>query len=157
MLFLPKIAKQNAVLNEHEIIETLHQGLDGQFARQKVLVLIPDHTRSLPLPYLFQALVEILHDTRQLDFMVALGTHPSLLEDSLNKLVGISSDERSTIFKHIGLLNHDWDNPLALITLGVLEQDEIWEIAGERWHSSLPDQISRNLWASRMASSYCPR
>jgi len=141
MLFLPKIAQQNAVLNEHEIIETLHKGLDGQFAHQKVLVLIPDHTRSLPLPYLFQALVATLHDTKKLDFMVALGTHPPLSDKNLNKLVGITAHERSSTFKHIGLLNHDWDNPSALITLGVLDQDEIREIAGERWHSSLPDQV----------------
>jgi len=141
MLYSQKIVQQSAVLTEHEIIETLHRGLDGQFAHQKVLVLIPDHTRTLPLPYLFQALVETLHDTRQLDFMVALGTHPSLSYDSLNKLVGITKGERNSTFKHIGLLNHDWDNPTALTTIGALEQGEIREIAGERWHSSLPDRI----------------
>ncbi len=141
MLYSQKIAQQSEVLTDHEIIETLHQGLDGQFAHQKVLVLIPAHTRSLPLPYLFQALVETLHDTRQLDFMVALGTHPPLSDDGLNILVGITADERTSTFKHIGLLNHDWDHSSALIALGALEQDEIREIAGENWHSSLPDRI----------------
>ena len=38
----------------------------------------PDHTRTIPLPQLFRLLMEILHDTAQLDFMVALGTHPPL-------------------------------------------------------------------------------
>ncbi len=50
-------------------------GLEGRFAGQHVLVLIPDHTRTVPLPLLFRLIVEILHDARQLDFMVALGTH----------------------------------------------------------------------------------
>jgi len=141
MIYSQAIAPQGNLLREQEIIGTLHQGLDGRFARQKVLVLIPDHTRSLPLAFLFRAIVEILHDTRQLDFMVALGTHPALSEEALNKMVGITAEERLTTFKHIGLLNHAWDNPSALTTLGVMEQDEIKAIAGERWHPSLPERV----------------
>ncbi len=129
------------LLSSDTIKETLHKGLAGKFAGQKILVLIPDHTRSLPLPFLFRALVEILHDARQLDFIVALGTHPPLSEESLNKLVGLTAEERSTQFKHISLLNHAWNTPAALTTLGVIAQDEIKEIAGGSWHVSLPDQV----------------
>ncbi|HEX9596765.1 MAG TPA: lactate racemase domain-containing protein [Anaerolineales bacterium] len=129
------------LLSDEVIRETLAKGLGGEFAGQKVLVLIPDHTRSLPLPSLFRALVEILYNARQFDFMVALGTHPPLSEESLNKLVGITAEERASKFKHIGLLNHAWDNPSALTTLGTMEQDEVREVAGERWHSSLPDEV----------------
>lgn len=128
-------------LSDEVIRETLVLGLARNFTGQKVLVLIPDHTRSLPLPFLFRALVDILDDTRQLDFMVALGTHPPLSEESLNKLVGITADERASTFKRIGLLNHAWDDPSALTTLGVMEQDEVREVAGERWHASLPDEV----------------
>jgi len=129
------------LLSQDVIRAALEKGLVGEFVGQKVLVLIPDHTRSLPLPFLFRSLVEILHDTKQLDFMVALGTHPPLSEESINKLVGITSEERTATFKHIGLLNHDWKTPSALTSLGVIEQDEIQQIAGKNWHSSLPDQV----------------
>jgi lactate racemase len=129
------------LLSNKVIRETLEKGLAGQFVGQKVLVLIPDHTRSLPLPSLFRALVEILHNTRQLDFMVALGTHPPLNEESLNKLVGITAEERASKFKHIGLLNHAWEDPSALTTLGTMEQDEVREVARENWHASLPDEV----------------
>jgi nickel-dependent lactate racemase len=140
MLNTQAIASTGLLSNE-VIRETLEKGLAGKFAGQKILALIPDHTRSLPLPYLFRALVEILHDARQLDFMVALGTHPPLSEDSLNRLVGITAEERGTQYKHIGLLNHAWDNPSALALLGVMEADEIQSIAGERWHPSLPNEV----------------
>jgi nickel-dependent lactate racemase len=66
----------------------------------------------------------MLHDTKQLDFMVALGTHPPLNDESLHKLVGITTEERTTKFKHVGLLNHAWDTPSALTSLGVMGQDE---------------------------------
>lgn len=140
MLSAQAIASTGLLSNE-AIRGTLENGLAGKFAGQKVLVLIPDHTRSLPLPFLFRTLVEILYDARQLDFMVALGTHPLLSEDSLNKLVGITQNERASTFKHISLLNHAWDDPSALTALGVMEQDEIREVAGERWHVSLPEQV----------------
>src|SRR6476661_1118659 len=98
------VSPPSQFLSTAQILETLHKGLDNKFHNQRVLVLIPDHTRSVPLPFLFRSLVEILHDTKQLDFMVALGTHPPLSEESIHKLVGISAQERDTTFKHIGLL-----------------------------------------------------
>ena len=135
------IAPVGQLLTEDQITETLRNGLVGKFQNQRVLVLIPDHTRSLPLPFLFRVLVDSLCDTKQLDFMVALGTHPPLSEESLNKLVGITAEERTTNFKYIGLFNHAWNTPSALTSLGVMEQDEIKQIAGDHWHSSLPNEV----------------
>lgn len=145
MLQTQAIAPQGKILPDEEILDTLHKGLDGHFAHQKVLVLIPDHSRSMPLPFLFRSLVEILHDAKQLDFMVALGTHPPLSDESLNRLVGITVDERKTKYAKIGLLNHAWDTSTALATIGTFEQDQIKQIAGELWHSSLPDRVDIRL------------
>jgi nickel-dependent lactate racemase len=139
------------LLSDDEVRNTLGV-LEGQFKNQRLLVLIPDHTRSLPLPFLFRALVDVLHNARQLDFMVALGTHPPLSEESIHKLVGITMDERSTIFKHLGLMNHDWKTPSVLTSLGMIEQDEIKQIAGAHWHSSLPDEV--NIHINRAALEY---
>ena len=132
---------ESGVLTHDAAREVLAQGLGGRFTGQRMLVLIPDHTRTLPLPALFRMVVEILHDVRQLDFMVALGTHPPLAEESLCRLVGISADERRTSFRHVGLLNHAWDDPEALTSLGIIGRDEIKLIAGASWHPSLPDEV----------------
>jgi lactate racemase len=129
------------MLTSESIRQTLHQHLAGKFTNQRVLVLIPDHTRSLPLPQLFRMLVDVLGDTSQLDFMVALGTHPPLSAGQLCNLVGISPEERQSTFGQIGLLNHAWDDPGALQTLGVITRDEVKEIAGGRWHPSLGGDV----------------
>ncbi len=131
----------NGYLSQGEVIQALHRGLEGGFTNQRVLVLIPDHTRSLPMPMLFRALVDVLHDARQLDFMVALGTHPAESEARLRKLVGITGEERRTRYATIGLFNHAWDDPDALTTIGVITQDELQQIAGERWHPSLGGDV----------------
>jgi lactate racemase len=134
MLIIKATAPVGQLLKDDEIRNTLAV-LRGQFTNQRVLVLIPDHTRSLPLPYLFRSLVDVLRDVKQLDFMVALGTHPALSEESINRLVGITAEEGMTTFKHIGLLNHAWDSLSTLISIGAMEEDEIKQIAGANWHS----------------------
>lgn len=131
------VAPDSKRLDADTIHQTLSKGLAARFTNARVLALIPDHTRTVPLPMLFRSIVALLHDTRQLDFMVALGTHPPLGEDALNTLVGISREERETTFRHIGLLNHAWDNPDTLVQIGVLEKEQIQQIAGASWHPSL--------------------
>ncbi len=135
-------APPNRLLDNDTIRQTLTAALEKQHTGQKVLVLIPDHTRTIPLPQLFRYLIAILHDTRQLDFMVALGTHPPLTEAQLNQLVGITADERQTTCKHIGLFNHGWYEPDALTQIATLPQSQIQEIAGDHWHPTLGGDVA---------------
>lgn len=136
MLTAQATADYGQHLDAQTIRQTLEAGLRGQFSGARVLALIPDHTRTIPLPQLFPMLVDILSDTRQLDFMVALGTHPPLSEEARCKLVGITPDEWRTKYAHIGIINHEWDNPNALAHIGVLPDDLLREIAGPVWHPS---------------------
>lgn len=128
-------------LSYPEVRDAVYRALEHRFSNQRVLVLVPDHTRSLPLPFLFRVLVEVLSRTKQLDFLVALGTHPALSQDALNKLMGITEVERATVYRHIGLLNHAWDDPAALATIGTLDKDQVRQIAGDHWHASLPESV----------------
>lgn len=142
---------QIGLLDQESIRETLSKSLKGKFTGQKVLMLIPDHTRSLPLPQLFRLVIEILSDVDQLDFMVALGTHPPLSEQQLLNLVGISNEERNSVYKKIGLFNHAWDDPTKMTSLGMMENDEIRAIAGEIWHPSLPEKVDIRINKSILA------
>src|SRR5512135_3318923 len=140
-MIITQAIAQTGLLTHDEVMAVLSRGLGGRFAGQKVLVLIPDHTRSLPLPELFRMVTEVLHDVRELNVMVALGTHPGYSEEGLNRLVGITAEERATTFKHVGLLNHAWNDPATLTSIGVMGQDEIKQLAGANWHPSLPAEI----------------
>ena len=134
-------APTNELLGQEEVIQTLYRGLENQFSGQKVIVIIPDHTRSIPLPSLFRWLVDVLHDVEKLDFLVALGTHPRLSEEQLHKLVGINQEERLSEFKQIGFFNHTWDSPETLVEIGVLSKDRIKDFAGPHWHPTLGEDI----------------
>lgn len=143
------IAKDRRILTEDGVRELFYQGLAGRFVRERVLVLIPDHTRTIPLPFLFRLLVEVLADTQQLDFMVALGTHPPLNEGEMLSLVGLSRAERNGRYQHVGLLNHAWQSHEVLLQIGTLTQPQMQEIAGDLWHPSLggdvPVRINRQI------------
>jgi len=151
MTLSKKSALQDRPLSPDAIRQTLQAGLAGKFIHQRVLVLIPDHTRSLPLPFLFRSLVEVLHDVEQLDFMVALGTHPPLSDEHLNKLVGNTSEELSTKYATHRIFNHTWDHPSFLQTIGTITRGEVKEIAGKGWHPSLdqdvPIRINKTVFA----------
>lgn len=149
MLDAQFVAPKGTILTEDDVRATLERGLGGRFANTRVLVLIPDHTRTLPLPMLFRQMVETLADTQKLDFMVALGTHPPLSDEAINRLVGITAEERAGKYVRIGLLNHAWQDPTALATIGTLSRDEIRTLAGDYWHESLggdvPIRINRRV------------
>ena len=141
MLDTQRIAPAGKFLAEEEIQQEIAKTLGSRFIYQRLLVLIPDHTRSLPLPQLFRIVVESIRNPKKLDFLVALGTHPGLSEDQLEQLVGITAEERVTKYASIGLINHEWQNPDSLISIGSIDQDQIKQIAGGLWHPSLPDQV----------------
>jgi lactate racemase len=124
-----------------QVHDTLARGLAHLPSGQRVLVLIPDHTRTLPLPALFRSVVEILEGAASLTFMVALGTHPPLSEERLCALVGISAEERAGRYRRVAIVNHGWGDPDAMVSLGTLPQRAVQEIAGERWHPTLGGDV----------------
>jgi nickel-dependent lactate racemase len=143
---------RDGTLAEEQVGAAFEAGLSVRLSGKKVLVLIPDHTRSLPLGSLFRLVVKVLGDARQVDFLVALGTHPPLSQQRLLDLVRMTAEEKASTYNHVGLVNHAWNDPGALATLGTIEKDEIREIAGPHWHPSLPNQIRIRI--NRMVLEY---
>lgn len=111
---------------------------------KKVLCIIPDQTRSMPMPLMFRTLTSSLHDrVKQLDFIIALGTHPPLTEDMICRLLGISSEEKHTIYKDINIFNHAWQDPNALHLLGIIPEEKIYEFSNGLLNQKVPVQINR--------------
>jgi len=113
-------------------------GLDGQ----RVLVLIPDGTRTMPMPLIFGILDQELRSrTASLDFLVALGTHPPMSDIELSCLIGRTVSNglagRSRIY------NHRWDDPAALVTLGEISAEEVAEITGGRMKRAVPVRLNK--------------
>jgi nickel-dependent lactate racemase len=135
----------SGALPEADVADAVLRGLaalplDGQ----RVLVLIPDSTRTFPGALLFRLLTRaLLPRVRDLDFLVALGTHPPMSEAALLALVGLTPEQKATTYKNVRIINHAWNNPEALTTLGTIPADEISALSGGRLRLEVPVRLNR--------------
>ena len=66
---------------------------------RRVLAVTPDATRSAPMPMLIQAVQQVIGSrAAQLDYMVALGTHPVMSDAEILRLYGLSAQQRERDF-----------------------------------------------------------
>ena len=114
------------------------------FRGQRVLLIVPDHTRTAPMPLLFDAVFHRLRkEVVALDVIFALGTHPPMSETQMCKLLGIDEKERGRLFFQTQLFNHAWDDPESLTTIGVLTEEETSEITDGLLKKEVPVQINK--------------
>jgi lactate racemase len=88
---------------------------------KRVLVIIPDGTRTAPIPLFFELLYEQLgRRVARLDYLIALGTHPPMPEEAIDRLVGVPAAERAARYPNVEVFNHRWDLPETLQTIGAI-------------------------------------
>ena len=116
---------------------------------KRVLVIIPDGTRTAPISLFFRTLYACLGQrVASLDYLIALGTHPPMSETEIARLVGISAQELSERYPNVHIFNHQWSNPSALETIGTISRQEAEELTG----GLLVDEVSVML--NRMIFDY---
>jgi nickel-dependent lactate racemase len=132
-------------LNDEDVRELVARVFDQlRLDGQRVLVLIPDSTRTAPVPLFFSLFHELLWGrVAALDYLVALGTHQLMSEKALNRLVGITAEERRTTYARVNLFNHRWDLPGTLTTLGVISADEIERLSAGLLAQDVPVTVNR--------------
>ena len=125
------IGRTAGTLSEEEVRGLVARALDQAVVDgERVLIIIPDSTRTAPIPLFFRLFHEALWGrVAALDYVVALGTHQPMSEDALHRLVGITAVERRSVYAGTGLFNHRWDLPETLITVGKIPAAEIEEFS----------------------------
>ncbi len=125
-------AWRGQLLGEGEVREKLEVacgdiGIDGR----RVLVIIPDNTRTAPVGLFFRLLHQLCAGrAEKLDYLVALGTHPPLSEEDLLKRVGITRTEKRDLYPDVGLFNHRWDRKDTFAGIGLIGEREMQELTG---------------------------
>jgi len=119
-------------LSDDEVYELSSKALSEiNLSGKRVLIISPDHTRTAPMPLFFRLFYDLIGSKPQkMDYLIALGTHPTISDDKINDLFGISAEERKGKFSKISIFNHTWDKPETLKTVGTITADEIEEISG---------------------------
>src|SRR5690349_16293101 len=109
---------EHSHLSSDEVRQIVTQAFDsGALDGKRVIVLIPDGTRTMPMPQMFALFEEVLHPrVKALDYLVALGTHTPMSDQQLSKLVGATVVKGKVGDSHI--FNHRWDLPETFANLG---------------------------------------
>lgn len=139
------------ILTDEDVEQLLAQAGAGlEVTGKRVLVIIPDGTRTSPLPLMFRLLYKYLGQrVKQLDYLVALGTHQPMPADALTRLVGAQVTEDGQVVEYPGvhIFNHRWDDPQALQTIGVIGPDEATAITGGLLSGEIPVKLNRLIFA----------
>ncbi|GAA1619939.1 lactate racemase domain-containing protein [Kribbella sancticallisti] len=108
-------------------------GLDGR----SVCVIVPDATRSCPLPLLLSAVHGALTGrVSELTVLVALGTHAEMSADQLAGHLGGPYDG-------LTVLNHEWWKEDTFADLGTISAAKVREISGGLLDEAVPVRLNR--------------
>ena len=117
--------------------------LDGK----RVLVIIPDGTRTAPIPLLFRLLYEqIGRRVARLDYLIALGTHQPMSDDAIDQRVGVTAAERAERYPNVAVFNHRWDVSGTLQTVGTISREETAGLTDDLLVAEVPVTLNRRIF-----------
>jgi len=98
---------------------------------KRVLLIVPDTTRTAPVGELVQDIVPAIHGAGgRVDIMVALGTHPPLSREQMLQHLGLTEAMCKAEYSDVALMNHAWYDPDQLELMGELAAEEVAELSG---------------------------
>lgn len=116
-------------LEARALVEEALSSLD--VGGKRVLLIIPDGTRSAPIPLFFRLFHDLLKpEAAALDVLIALGTHQPMSEEAINHRLGLTPAERAGRYGDVRVFNHRWDLPETFRTVGIISPAEAAELTG---------------------------
>jgi nickel-dependent lactate racemase len=114
---------------------------------RRVLVIIPDGTRTAPIPLLYRLLQDQLGArVSRLDFLIALGTHKPMRDAAIDRLVGLPAAERAARYPNSTVTNHRWELPESFVTIGTIPQAETAALTGGLLAADVPVALNRLIF-----------
>lgn len=119
----------------------------SSYQRKRVLLIVPDGTRTAPIGLLFDALFrQIGHVTEAFDVLIALGTHQPMSEAAICRRLEITEKARQTEYAQVRFFNHAWDQPSALKRIGALSAKEVSDLTEGMFAMEVPVEVNRRIF-----------
>jgi len=111
--------------------------------QKKVLVIIPDSTRTMPLNIFYKLLHEQL-GTRvsKLNYLIALGTHQPMSDEAIDRMLG----RKESHIPEYKVFNHRWDDPSQMREIGKITEEEVFRISGGLFSEKVPIHINKMIY-----------
>jgi nickel-dependent lactate racemase len=140
-----RVGRPEGVLSPAEITAFVGEqlaavDLDGR----SLCVLVPDGTRSCPLPLLLSAVHGAVHGrVTRLTVLVALGTHPEMTESALSAHLGYPDGGLQERYPGTTVLNHQWWDPATFVDLGSIPAARLGELSAGMLRQQVDVRINR--------------
>jgi nickel-dependent lactate racemase len=140
-------------LTEAQMRAVLERALgDPRFDGKRLLFVVPDETRSCPLPFLFQTAVAALRGrASSLTFLVALGTHAVPREEDLLRPFGLDPATKRERYPDVTIVPHEWRDPATFRPVGRFSAERIAQLTDGLFSLDVRVAVNRRLFENDLA------
>ena len=135
-------------LTSEGVTAFVHRALAGaDLDDKRVCLVVPDRTRTCPLPLIMSAFRDALAGrAKEVTVVIALGTHQGHSEDQLAQHLGYRPGGSEDTYPGWQILNHESWLPETFVSLGTIGADRIAELTdGRLTDSGVEVRINRHV------------
>ncbi len=140
-----RVGGPDGVLGSEQVSSFIHEQLAARdLDGRSVCVIVPDATRSCPLPLLLGAIHGALHGrVSRMTVLVALGTHAAMSREALARHLGYPTAGLEGTYPGVTVLNHEWWDPTTFAHLGVIPAARVEELSEGRLSHEVPVLLNK--------------
>lgn len=125
----PEGVLDERAVHDHIVSSLARLDLDGR----SVALVVPDGTRSVPMPRLLRPVHEALAGrATKVTVVVALGTHAAMSEEAMGRAFGYEPGRAEETYPGWTFVNHEWWHEETFADLGVIPASEVSRYSGGR-------------------------
>jgi nickel-dependent lactate racemase len=134
-------------LSEDEVTAFVAESLAGvDLDGRSVCLVVPDGTRSCPLPLLLKAIHAALAGrATRTTVLIALGTHAAMDDAALARHLGHPEGGLDTAYPGMTVMNHEWWDPQTFVSVGTIPSERISELSEGRLDQAVDVRLNRHV------------
>jgi nickel-dependent lactate racemase len=140
-----RVGGPDQVLSDDEVTRFVQEQLaahdvDGR----SICILVPDGTRTCPLPLLLKAVHgALVGRVTRMTVLVALGTHAAMSDEALARHLGYEAGALEATYPGVTVVNHEWWDPETFADLGVIPAARLAELSEGRLSVDVQVRLNR--------------
>lgn len=137
------VENPHGFLSKNDIESFIYSALKSiDVSQKKVVLVLPDATRSCPMPTLLPLLEKGLEQAKSVTALIALGTHAAMNNDEINNFFADGKDV-SDVYPSIRFVNHEWWNEETFLKIGKISSEQMKSISVGRLEEEVPVLINK--------------
>jgi nickel-dependent lactate racemase len=139
------IGGPETILEPGKIVAFVTESLaDVDLDGRSVCLVIPDGTRSSPLPLLLSAVHRALVGrVSRLTALIALGTHQPMTDAQIANHIGLGPEGVDGTYPGLIVLNHEWWKPETFVSVGQISAERVRELSEGRLAVGVDVRLNR--------------